>query len=248
MVANVGIRRILAPNPGPMTLDGTNTWIVGDMRGVIVVDPGPRNAAHIATLASLPVRLVVVTHHHHDHTDAAIEVAERVGVPLRGFDDDWCVGGDPLVDDEVLDVLEAPIRVVAAPGHTADSIALWIQHHGEHGAMVTGDTILGRGTTVIAQPDRSVDDYLATLDRLEAFGDARVLPGHGDELPSLANVVRAYREHRMQRLAEVREALAHLGQDASVEAVADHVYADVPSSVRAAVEASVAAQLAYLRG
>jgi glyoxylase-like metal-dependent hydrolase (beta-lactamase superfamily II) len=145
-------------------------------------------------------------------------------------------------------VLEAPIRVVAAPGHTADSIALWIEHHGEHGAMVTGDTILGRGTTVIAQPDGSVDDYLATLDRLEGFGDARVLPGHGDELPSLAKVVRAYREHRQQRLTEVREALARLGQDASVEAVANLVYADVPSSVRSAVEASVAAQLTYLRG
>ena len=88
----------------------------------------------------------------------------------------------------MLDVLEAPVRVVAAPGHTADSVALWIEHHGEHGAMVTGDTILGRGTTVIAQPDGSVDDYLATLDRLETFGDARVLPGHGDELPSLASV------------------------------------------------------------
>lgn len=248
MVANVGIRRILAPNPGPMTLDGTNTWIVGDMRGVIVVDPGPRHAAHVATLASLPVRLVVVTHHHHDHTDAAVELAERVGVPLRGADAQWCVGADPLAADEVLDVIEAPVQVVAAPGHTADSIALWIANHGEHGAMATGDTILGRGTTVIARPDGSVDEYLATLDRLEAFGDARVLPGHGDELPSLASVVRAYRTHRMQRLTEVRAALDRLGGDASVEQVADLVYADVPSSVRAAVEASVAAQLDYLRG
>lgn len=247
MVANVGIRRILAPNPGPMTLDGTNTWIVGDMRGVVVVDPGPRNAAHIATLASLPVRLVVVTHHHHDHTDAAIEVAERVGVPLRGFDEDWCVGADPLVDDEVLDVIEAPIRVIAAPGHTADSVALWIEHHGEHGAMVTGDTILGRGTTVIMHPDGAIGPYLESLDRLEALGDLEALPGHGDPLPSVAEAARTYRAHRLERLDQVRATLDSLGAEASLEELADAVYADIDPSVRFAAEASLAAQLAYLR-
>ena len=113
--------------------------------------------------------------------------------------------------------------------------------------MLTGDTILGRGTTVIAHPDGHLGSYLASLETLAALGPALVLPGHGPELPDLAAVCAAYAEHRQQRLDSVRAALLVLGSDASVSEVADLVYADVEPDVRGAAELSVAAQLHYLR-
>ncbi|MGO1498137.1 MAG: MBL fold metallo-hydrolase, partial [Agrococcus casei] len=114
-----------------------------------------------------------------------------------------------------------------------------------------GDTVLGSGTTVIMHPDGSIADYFASLDRLEALGDLRVLPGHGDELPSIAAIAREYRNHRLERLDEVRDALATAGiradDAAALATVADSVYASVPDSLRPAVEAIVHAQLAFVQ-
>ncbi|WP_318655684.1 MBL fold metallo-hydrolase [Agrococcus sediminis] len=115
--------------------------------------------------------------------------------------------------------------------------------------MLTGDTILGRGSTVIMHPDGAIAPYLASLDRLEALGDLQVLPGHGEPLPSVAAVAREYRAHRLERLDQVRAALRQLGMtaaDASVGEVTDLVYGDADASVRQAAEASAAAQLSYL--
>jgi glyoxylase-like metal-dependent hydrolase (beta-lactamase superfamily II) len=113
--------------------------------------------------------------------------------------------------------------------------------------VLTGDTILGRGTTVLDYPDGTLGDYLESLDRLEELGPATVLPAHGPVLPQLDAVCRQYRSHRLERLEQIRAALKNLGSDASVAAVADAVYADVDPSVRRAAENSVAAQLEYLR-
>lgn len=238
----VEIQRILAPNPGPMTLDGTNTYVLG---GQIVVDPGPAEAAHLERLAALRPRLILVTHRHPDHTEGASELARSTGAVLRGLDPDECLGGEPLVDGEWIPVDDVELQIVATPGHTADSICIVVPGR----AVLTGDTILGRGTTVIMHPDGAVGPYLASLDRLEALGDLEALPGHGEPLPSVAAVARDYRAHRLERLDQVRAALAGLGTtaaDASVAAVTDVVYADVDPSVRQAAEASMAAQLAYL--
>jgi glyoxylase-like metal-dependent hydrolase (beta-lactamase superfamily II) len=119
---------------------------------------------------------------------------------------------------------------------------------GAHGSVLTGDTILGRGTTMLDYPDGTLRDYLESLDLLEALGRATVLPAHGPVLPSLAAIANAYRRHRLERLAQIREALDELGRDATLAAVTDAVYADVDPSVRRAAEMSVAAQLNYLRG
>lgn len=242
-------RRILAPNPGPMTLDGTNTWVLqADAAGPVgIVDPGPAIDAHLDALAALPVELILVTHHHADHTEACAALHARTGAPVRGADPAQCFGGEPLRPGEELEVGGVHVTVVAAPGHTSDSIALLVPEHGPHGAVLTGDTILGRGSTVIMHPDGSVGDYLATLDRLEQHGDAEALPGHGDPLPSLGDVVRAYRAHRLERLDEVRAALAELGEDATVAEVTDAVYATVDPALRFAAEASMRAQLDHLR-
>ncbi|MFA4841517.1 MAG: MBL fold metallo-hydrolase [Agrococcus sp.] len=238
----VEIARFLAPNPGPMTLEGTNTYVLG---GQVVVDPGPADAGHIERLVALRPRLILVTHRHPDHTEGASELARSTGAVLRGLDPDECLGGEPLVDGEWIPVDDVELQIVATPGHTADSVCIVVPGR----AVLTGDTILGRGTTVIMHPDGAVGPYLASLDRLEELGDLQALPGHGEPLPSVAAVAREYRAHRLERLAQVRAALERLGTtaaDASVAAVTDEVYADVDPSVRQAAEASTAAQLAYL--
>jgi glyoxylase-like metal-dependent hydrolase (beta-lactamase superfamily II) len=123
---------------------------------------------------------------------------------------------------------------------------------GGQGSILTGDTILGRGTTVITSPDGSLAHYFGSLERLIALGPLIVLPGHGPYHENLATVASAYREHRRQRLRKIRAAALHLaasnprGRVVTASDVADLVYVDVPSEVRPAAEMSVASQLTYL--
>lgn len=241
----------LAPNPGPMSLDGTNSYVIAapGSESVVIVDPGPLDGEHLAELAATGrVELIILTHHHPDHTEAAEEFHRMTGAPVRALDAGLCLGAGPLGDGEVLESAGVRIEVLATPGHTADSICLHLPDDGEHGSVLTGDTILGRGTTVIVYPDGRLGDYLATLHRLEALGPATVLPAHGPVLPDLGEIARAYLAHREERLDQVRAALAQLGQDAAIAAVTDAVYTDIDVSVRRAAENSVAAQLDYLRG
>jgi glyoxylase-like metal-dependent hydrolase (beta-lactamase superfamily II) len=240
----------LAPNPGPMSLDGTNSYVIAapGSETVVVVDPGPLDDEHLRELAGTGrVQLVILTHHHPDHTEAAEEFHRLTGAPVRARDAALCLGAPALEDGERLEAAGVRIEVLATPGHTADSICLHLPDDGEHGSVLTGDTILGRGTTVIVFPDGRLGDYLASLARLEALGPATVLPAHGPVLPDLSAIARAYRAHREERLDQVRAALARLGQDAPVAAVTDAVYSDIDPSVRGAAENSVAAQLDYLR-
>ena len=139
------------------------------------------------------------------------------------------------------------IRVLAAPGHTSDSVCFWLPDDGANGSLLTGDTILGRGTTVLDYPDGTLGDYLDTLDKLAELGPATVLPGHGPVSQDLSSLVLTYRDHREERLEQIRAALEQSGPDAGAGEIADLVYSDVPANVRAAAELSVAAQLAYLR-
>ena len=241
----------LAPNPGPMSLGGTNSYLIGapGAAGTVVVDPGPLDETHLQALAGDgQVELILITHRHADHTAAAARFSELTGAPVRAADPAHCHGGPPLKDGETIFAAGADIRVLATPGHTSDSLCFHLPQDGPHGSVLTGDTILGTGTTVLDYPDGTLRDYLESLDRLERLGPATVLPAHGPVLPALDAVARAYREHRQGRLGQIRAALAALGADAGSSAtVTDAVYADVDSSVRRAAELSVAAQLDYLR-
>ncbi|QNE15004.1 MBL fold metallo-hydrolase [Pseudarthrobacter sp. NBSH8] len=243
---------ILAPNPGPLSLDGTNSYVISapGASASVVVDPGPADDGHLRRLADAgPVELILVTHRHADHTAGSLRLHELTGAPVRAADPRHCHGGgEPLQDRETIQAAGATVQVLATPGHTSDSVCFHLPHDGPHGSVLTGDTILGRGTTMLDYPDGRLGDYLRSLDRLEALGQAAVLPAHGPVLPSLEATTRAYREHRQERLAQIRAALARLGGDATVADVADAVYADVDPSVRRAAEMSVAAQLDYLRG
>lgn len=254
-----------ADNPGPMTLDGTRSYVLrapGE-RGCVIVDPGPDDVGHLAALADAgPVELILVTHRHADHTAGSPGLRSLTGAPVRAADPVHCHGGEPLRDGEVIDAAGLRIEVVATPGHTADSVCLVMTAPGTAPAVLTGDTVLGRGTTVIAEPDGSLRQYLASLDLLERLSGevgaptapgTLALPGHGDPLPDLAAAVRAYRAHRLERLDQVRAALRSLGlSDADrvsqdlVEAVTRLVYADVDESVLPAARQTVTAQLAYL--
>ncbi len=224
---------VRADNPGPMTLDGTNSWILTAPGGrTVLVDPGPLDEAHLARLAGYQPSLVLVTHHHPDHVDglpALIDLLGGVAV--------W----DRLEERRVLDGLD--IQLLATPGHTGDSVSFRVELAGER-VMLTGDTILGRGTTVVAYPDGDLGDYLASLRRLAAFDGIAVLPGHGPALEDCGAAARAYLEHREARLDQVREALA--GGARTPRDVVERVYAEVDRALWPAAEMSVRAQLAYL--
>lgn len=242
-------RALLAPNPGPMTLDGTTSYLVG-ARGsdaVVIVDPGPDDAGHIERLAAGGgVGLILVTHHHRDHTGGSAALHRLTGAPVRALDPSFCIGGAPLVDGELIDTQGTSIRVLATPGHTPDSVCFVLDDDGPTGSVLTGDTILGRGSTVIAGGGGNLAAYLASLGNLRSLGPLTVLPAHGPMLPDLEAICDAYLEHRRTRLDEVRAARRRLGRDATVSAVADLVYADIDDTLRSAAEHSVDAQLSYL--
>ncbi|WP_072802915.1 MBL fold metallo-hydrolase [Rhodococcoides yunnanense] len=237
---------LLADNPGKMTLDGTNTWILRapGSDDIVVVDPGPKDSDHLdAVAASGNVVLALVTHRHGDHTGGLKRFHRKTGAPIRALSEKYVRASTALVDGEVIEAAGLAITVLATPGHTADSVSFVLDD-----AVLTGDTILGRGTTVLDPKDGTLADYLDSLDKLEAAGEGRVaLPGHGAEVPDTAEVARFYRKHRLERLAQVEAALVELGQDAKPMQVVKHVYSDVDKKLWPAARMSVKAQLAYVR-
>ncbi len=227
-----------------MTLDGTNSWMLraAGHAGTVVVDPGPLDEPHLARLAAHPVELVLITHGHFDHTESIDRFVELTGARVRAKDAEWCRGGEPLAVGEVISAGGLDLRVVAAPGHTADSVAFAVA--GDEPGVLTGDTVLGRGTTVVTWPDGDLGDYLASLARLSALGPVPVLPGHGPALADCAGAADHYLAHRAERLDQVRGAL-RAGARTPGEVVAT-VYAEVDRGLWPAAEMSVRAQLAYL--
>lgn len=243
---------LLARNPSPMTLEGTNTWVLRspDATACIVVDPGEDDERHLRRVAAHgPVALVLLTHRHHDHAGGARRFATLTSAPVRALDPSLVLGSEALADGDVVAAAGVEVRVVSTPGHTSDSLSFLLAGPDAEPAVLTGDTILGRGTTVIAHPDGALGPYLGSLRRLaELAPGTHVLPGHGPELADAPAVARAYLAHREERLDQVRAALAVLGADATPRAVVERVYADVDPVLWPAAELSVRAQLDYLRG
>ncbi|MCG7607402.1 MULTISPECIES: MBL fold metallo-hydrolase [Mycobacterium] len=237
---------LLCDNPGLMTLEGTNTWILRAPNSdeIVVVDPGPDDEAHIARIADLgTVALVLISHKHEDHTGGIDKLVDATGAVVRSVGSGFLRGlGGPLTDGEVIDAAGLRIKVMATPGHTVDSLSFVVDD-----AVLTADTVLGRGTTVIDTEDGSLRDYLESLRRLQGLGPRVVLPGHGPDLPDLRAVTAMYLAHREERLDQVRAALAELGDDAGARQVVEHVYTDVDQKLWDAAEKSVQAQLDYLR-
>jgi glyoxylase-like metal-dependent hydrolase (beta-lactamase superfamily II) len=241
---------VKADNPGIMTLDGTNTWILRgpDSSTSVVVDPGPNDEAHLANILAVAgeVELVLFTHHHFDHTECIDRIVELTGAPTRAIGEEWCRDADPLVDGELLNVAGLALEIVATPGHTTDSMSILIT---DDGSLLTGDTVLGRGTTVIAWPDGVLGPYLDSLARIRELvlegAAARFLPGHGPVVDDPLPFIDFYLEHREERLDQVRAALAG-GATTPLEVV-EVVYADVDKVLWGAAEMSVRAQVDYLQ-
>lgn len=245
-------RCVLAPNPGPMTLNGTNTWLIAEpgSPAVVVVDPGPDDEAHLHRVRDLVaaagqrVTRILLTHGHPDHSAGAASLAALTGAPVLAADPAFRLGDDGLAPGDVLTAGGCEVRVIGTPGHTADSVCLLLP---ADGALLTGDTVLGRGTTVIAQ-DGSLADYLGSLDRLRALADEApleaLLPGHGPLLADPAGTLDFYLAHRRERLAEVAAAVQ--AGDRSPAEIVRRVYADVDRRLWPFAEWSVRAQLDYL--
>jgi glyoxylase-like metal-dependent hydrolase (beta-lactamase superfamily II) len=235
---------VLAPNPSEMTLDGTNTWVLREPGGArsLVIDPGPEDERHLRRVAEVagPVALVLLTHGHPDHAEGARTFASLVGgVPVRALDPALRLGDEGLAEGDVVELDGLELRVMQTPGHTPDSLTFWLP---ADQAVLTGDTVLGRGTTVVHR----LGDYLASLDRLRAMAEGTrvILPGHGAKLDDPVGALDYYIAHRRERLQQVEDALAAGARTA--REVVERVYVDVDRSLWPVAEASVRAQLDYL--
>lgn len=241
-----------APNPGPKTLSGTHTYIVGRDHAY-VVDPGPELADYQKMLArwlrqgSYQVEGILLTHGHPDHAPGAGPLQQLVSAPIwasertpahqvsgvgvnRRFHD----GESFVVDGDVL-------RVIATPGHTPDHVVFWLE-----GARIlfAGDTILGQGTSVIAPPEGDMHDYLTTLQMLQALHPSLLAPGHGPLVIDPAAKIAEYLAHRRQREEQILDALR--GGSASLPEIVQRVYRDIDPRLQELAAASTQAQLAKL--
>lgn len=235
-----------------MTLEGTNSYRLQSRDGAVVIDPGPLVEEHLQRLATEgPVVLTLLTHGHPDHAEGARRFHQLTGAPVRAQDPALCLDADPLTSDDAdLDVPGLALRVLPTPGHTADSVSFLVPDPGRPGVL-TGDTVLGRGTTVVAHPDGRLGPYLESLARLRDLSAQvcpgrrlLVLPGHGPVLPDLHAAARHYLEHRQQRLSQVRAAVD--AGAVSVQEVLERVYEDVDPQLWDAAALSVRAQLDFL--
>ena len=217
-----GVKLAVAPNPSPMTLDGTNTWIVGGW----VVDPGPADPGHLERVASAaaPVQGVVLTHSHADHAEGA-----------------GALGVDPILPSDGQQV--GPFAAIATPGHSADSVCLL---HGR--ILFSGDTVLGAGSVFVAPGEGSLSAYLESLEKLLTLDLDAICPGHGPVVHDPAAKLREYRDHRLEREAKVIAALdaGARTRDELLARAWSEVDFSVSPMLRAAGEATLAAHLEKL--
>ena len=233
--------RVLAPNPSVYTLEGTNTWVVGEDPAV-VVDPGPLDPAHLDEVARVAGRVgaVLVTHDHPDHAPGALTFARRVGAQLRAFRLD---GAEHLRDGERIDVGATSFVAVHTPGHSSDHVVF---HLPADGALFTGDAVLGRGTSFIDPPDGDLAQYLRSLRRMQDLEPRILYPGHGPVVLRAAEKLQEYAEHRTEREEQVLAAMADGPR--TIMQMVEAIYADYPAEVHALAARSVLAHLLKLQG
>ncbi len=235
------IRDVLAPNPGPFTLYGTRTWLVGDS---VMIDPGPMIESHIDALveAQPSVTHILLTHRHADHAPAAVPVAQRTNARIfapEGVLDDADVYRR-LEEGDELEIVGGSIRVIATPGHTAEHVCFFTAESD----LFAGDMILGEGTTAIFPPDGQMGEYLASLERLRALRPRRLYPAHGPVREDAVAWIDHYLAHRRSREAQISETLA-LGA-AGIESLRDAIYPDLHPALRGAAEGQLLAHLIHM--
>lgn len=220
-------RTIRADNPGPLTLEGTNTYAVGGA----VVDPGPDYERHLQrVLDAGPVEVILLTHHHPDHAAGAQRLSGLSGAPVLAF-------GTGLEHGNRV----AGLEVIHTPGHAPDHLCFW---HPESRTLLSGDLIAGRGSIMIAPPEGNLAAYMDSLERVRALEPARILPGHGPEAPDGVAKIEEYIAHRREREARIVAALE--AGASSLEEIIALAYADVPPGMRAYATLAVKAHLVKL--
>jgi glyoxylase-like metal-dependent hydrolase (beta-lactamase superfamily II) len=225
---------IRADNPGPFTLSGTNTWVIG-RDPCWIVDPGPALDRHLAAIeaevgARGGARGIVLTHDHADHAESAQEMATRLGVRVAATR--AARATVRITDgDEV-----GPFRVIATPGHAPDHVALVAGQ-----VCFTGDAVLGEGSVFIAPDPGALSGYLAALERLQAMDLALLCPGHGPVVEDPHAKIGEYLAHRRDRERRVIAALDDGKR--SVEELLDEVWDDAPAVLRPAAAVTLAAHL-----
>lgn len=238
------VQVVLASNPSPMTLEGTNTYIVGGGNQVIVIDPGPHDDAHfdrvLAAAGDAEIVGVFLTHWHADHSEGVRPFAERAGAPIGSWSP--MTSGEPLEiplhDGERAGDGEIHLTALHTPGHASDHLSFWLE---EERALFTGDHILGRGTTVVAFPDGDMSAYMRSLQIVKERAAARLYPGHGPVIEDPAPVVAEYIEHRLMREQQVADALP-----GSVDEIVARIYHGVDPILHPVAAMSVRAHLAKL--
>lgn len=234
------IRSITAPNPGPFTLDGTRTWLVGDS---IVIDPGPSIDSHIAAIHAAQPKLetIFITHRHADHAPAALALKQRTGARIlapRGVLDGHRDGD--LAGGERFELPAGSLEVIATPGHTEEHVCFLTSQ----GDLFSGDTILGWGTTTIFPPDGDMAAYLRSLRLLQGRAPKRIFPGHGPTRDDAAAVIDHYIAHRLERESQILTAMA---TDAmTISALRSAIYPDLQQSLHEAAGVQLLAHLIKL--
>ncbi len=246
-----GVRRLLAPNPSMMTGPGTNTYLFGSTE-VAVLDPGPVIDSHIATLqevAGAPIRWVLVTHTHPDHSPAAAELAKQTGAELlgrpapEGKHQDMTFVPDRVLDDgDRLAVDGVEIEAIQTPGHASNHVCY---RQTELNWIFTGDHVIDGSTVVIDPPDGNMKDYLVSLARLKEFQPAALAPGHGELIHDPDRSIDWIIDHRLEREAQVVAAIKANPGLTTMELVA-HVYKDVDQKLYGWAERSLLAHLLKL--
>ena len=231
---------VLAPNPSPVTLQGTNTYVVGG-RTPVVLDPGPDDTEHLERVldAAGTVSLVLLTHHHPDHAEGAERFAQMARAPLAAFGhDSVCAIASAVRDGQRIDVDGTALVAVHTPGHASDHLSFLLE---AERALFTGDHVLGRGTTVVAHPDGDMAAYMASLERARALSAARLYPGHGPVVEEPRTVLDYYIAHRLEREQQVLAAID--AGDERVEDMVARIYHDVDPVLHPAAALSVRAHL-----
>ena len=256
------VGRVLAPNPSPFTYTGTQTYIVG-AEDVAVIDPGPDDAAHLAALVDgiggRPVRAILCTHTHRDHSPAAAPLGALTGAPVIGcapltMDDDgpradaaFDAAYRPdrvLADGQKVGGMGWTLMAVATPGHTSNHLCFALP---EEGALFTGDHVMGWSTSVVSPPDGDMTAYMASMQRLLDRDDAVYYPAHGDPVDSPQRLVRGMMGHRKQREGQIVRFLERNGAS-EVPAMVLEMYKGVDPRLHSAAGRSVLAHLIDLDG
>ncbi|MDX1404864.1 MAG: MBL fold metallo-hydrolase [Woeseiaceae bacterium] len=246
-----GVRRLLAPNPSMMTGPGTNTYLLGD-KEIAVIDPGPAIPEHIEAIqeqAGAPIKWILVTHTHPDHSPAAAILAEATGAvkigrnaPQGRHQDQTFIADRVPEDGDGFETDEFSVLVLQTPGHASNHVCYL---HQGHKFLFTGDHIINGSTVVIDPPDGNMGDYLRSLARLKSVNMQAILPGHGEIMEDPQEAVDWLINHRREREAKVIEALKKQSNVTSRELV-PLVYDDVDKDRYELAEHSLLAHLILL--